>query len=169
MVISLVNEGCVSFHRVKELISGFTNNEINMSEGYIVKLQKRCHEKLADFDNELHKTIIQQSVINWDDTVIDINKKQACLRFYGTDKLVYYKAHEKKDKIGLDENQILQNLSKDTVAVHDHNKVNYNDDYDFTNAECCVHLIRDLRKLNENLPRVWIDKLINLLVTTNNI
>lgn len=168
LAVSLVNEGCVSFHRVKELISGFTNNEVNMSEGYIVKLQKRCYEKLADFDNELHKKILQQSVINWDDTVIDINKKQSCLRFYGTDKLAYYKAHEKKDKIGLDEDQILQNLSKYTVVVHDHNKVNYNDDYDFTNAECCVHLIRDLKELNENLPRTWIDKLINLLITTNN-
>ena len=168
LAVSLINEGCVSFHRTKELISGFTNGEMNMSEGYIVKLQKRCFEKLSSFDNELHKKILQQKVIHWDDTVIDINKKQSCLRFYGTDKLAYYKAHEKKDKKGLDEDGILKNLSKETVVVHDHNKVNYNEDYDFTNAECCVHLIRNLKELNENMPRSWIDKLITLLVETNN-
>jgi len=30
-----------------------------------------------------------------------------------------------------------------------------------------VHLIRDLNKLKDVLPREWINKLIELLVTTN--
>lgn len=55
----------------------------------------------------------------------------------------------------------------DTILVHDHNKVNYNDDYVFTNAECCVHLLRDLKKQNELKPRKWIDDLISLFVNTN--
>lgn len=38
LAISFINEGYVSFHRTKELISGFTNSEMNMSEGYIAKL-----------------------------------------------------------------------------------------------------------------------------------
>ena len=167
LAVSLLNEGNVSYHRVKELISGFTNNEMNMSEGYLVKLQKRCYEKLTNFDAELHEEILKQKVVNWDDTVIDVNAKRACLRFYGTEKLAYYKAHEKKNKEGIEEDGILQYLSKDTVVVHDHNKVNYNSEYEFTNAECCVHLIRDLKELSENMPRKWIEKLIHLLVTTN--
>ena len=40
MALSLVNEGYVSFHRTKELVSGFTGGQMNMSEGYIAKLQK---------------------------------------------------------------------------------------------------------------------------------
>lgn len=167
LAMSLTNEGCVSFHRTKELISGFTGGELNMSEGYIAKLQKRCYKKLKDFENELNKKILTLKVINWDDTVITINGKQACLRFYGNEQIKYYKAHEKKNKEGIDEDGILPYLSKDTVVVHDHNKVNYNEDYDFTNAECCVHLIRDLNKLNDVLPREWIKKLIDLIVSTN--
>ena len=168
LAISLVNEGCVSFHRTKELISGFTGGEMNLSEGFISKLQKRCYDKLDNFGNEIHQKILKEKVINWDDTTISINGKQSCLRFYGNEKLKYYKAHEKKDKAGLDDDGILPYLNKDTVVVHDHNKVNYNEDYEFTNAECCVHLIRDLNKLNESLPREWINKLIKLLVDTNN-
>ena len=72
------------------------------------------------------------------------------------------------NKEGVDNDGILKFLSKDCVVVHDHNKVNYNDDYNFTNAECCVHLIRDLNKLNDVLSREWINKLIALLVSTNN-
>ena len=168
IALSLVNEGYVSFKRTRELISGFTDGEMTMSEGYIAKLQKRCYEKLKDFDNNLHQEILKQQVLNWDDTTISIDGKQSCLRFYGNERLKYYKAHEKKDKAGIDEDGILKYLSKDTVVVHDHNKVNYNEDYEFTNAECCVHLIRDLRELNDCLPREWIENLINLLVETNN-
>ena len=168
LALSLVNEGFVSFKRTRELISGFTGQELNMSEGYIAKLQKRCYSKLEEFDNELHKKLLKESLIHWDDTAISINGKQSCLRFYGNEKLKYYKAHEKKNKEGIDNDGILPFLPKKTVVVHDHNIVNYNDDYDFTNAECCVHLIRDLKELNECLPREWIDKLIKLFVETNN-
>ena len=139
-----------------------------MSEGYISKLQKKCYNKLEEFDNALHKHLLKEKVLNWDDTAITINGKQACLRVYATELLAYYKAHEKKNKQGLDEDGILKYLDKQTVVVHDHNKVNYNDDYVFINAECCVHLIRDLKKLKESVKREWIDKLTKLLIDTNN-
>ena len=64
-----------------------------------------------------------------------VNTQRSCLRFYGTEKLVMYTAHEKKDQGGLDEDNILNVLSKETIVEHDHNKVNYNDDYIFENAE----------------------------------
>ncbi|MEG1793371.1 MAG: transposase [Bacilli bacterium] len=169
LALSLVNEGYVSFKRTRELISGFTGMEMQMSEGYISKLQKRCYNKLKLFEAEILKKVISQKILCWDDTGISINGKNACLRFYGTDTIKYYKAHEKKDKEGIDEDGILKLLDKETVVMHDHNKVNYNDDYDFTNAECCVHLIRDLKELNGVLPRKWIEDLISLLVDTNNI
>lgn len=169
LAVSLVNEGCVSFKRTRELISGFTGGEMNMSEGFIAKLQKKCYKKLEYFDKKLYEKIISLSVINWDDTEISIDGKRACLRFYGSNELAYYKAHLKKDKSGLDEDNVLNLLSKDKVVVHDHNKVNYNGNYEFINAECCVHLIRDLKKNKENLAtHTWEDKLITLLVDTNN-
>lgn len=37
MVVSLINEGNISFHRTKELIKGFSNNEMNMSADFTIK------------------------------------------------------------------------------------------------------------------------------------
>lgn len=99
----------------------------------------------------MKRAVIQLAILHWDDTVIAVNKERACLRFYGNEKLAYYRTHEKKDKIGLDEDQILLSLDENTYVVHDHNKVNYNDDYEFQNVECCVHLLRDLKKVIDNL------------------
>lgn len=167
LAMSLINEGCVSYNRTRSLISGFTNNEINMSEGFMVKLQKKSHENLASFINELKVKILKEKILHWDDTVIKIDKQRSCLRYYGNEKLALYTAHDKKNKHGLDEDGILNNLTEKTTVIHDHNTINYNSDYEFENAECCVHLIRELKKIKENLNRQWAKDLIKLLTETN--
>lgn len=72
-----------------------------------------------------------------------------------------------KIKKGLDEDGILSSLDEKTVVVHDHNKVNYNDDYEFINVECCAHLLRDLRKMVDNLSHEWSKEMIQLLLDGN--
>lgn len=164
LAITLMNQGYVSMSRTREIISGLTQNEMSLSEGYIAKLQKRMANQLEGFIKELKKEMLSLSVVHWDDTVIMINKKRACLRFYGNEKTALYTAHEKKDKEGLDQDGILTLLGKETVVVHDHNIVNYNDEYEFQNAECCVHLIRDLQKVIDNLHHEWAENMIRLIV-----
>lgn len=167
MALSLINEGCVSYNRTKKLIQGFSNNEINMSEGYMVKLQKQCANNLTSFISDLKVKLINEKQLNWDDTVIAINKKRSCLRYYGNESLALYTAHEQKNKMGIDDDGILSNLTDKTTVIHDHNKINYNKEYNFENAECCVHLLRALKSLNENLKREWLEDLMQLLTTTN--
>lgn len=167
LALSLINEGCVSFNRTRNLIRGFSDNQLDMSEGYLVKLQKKCSDKLETFINDLKRKIINEKVLYWDDTVISINQKDSCLRFYGTEKLALFTAHERKNKIGLDKDGILSNLTKETTVVHDHNTINYNNEYNFENAECCVHLLRDLKKLDDILNRKWMKELKKLLTETN--
>lgn len=165
--LTLMNQANVTINKAQKITKGLTDGEIELSEGYIAKLQKRASEKLSDFMEEMKIEIIKQPLLHWDDTVIMIDTKRSCLRFYGTDKLAMYKAHAQKDKIGLDEDGILNVLSKETVVEHDHNKVNYNDDYYFQNAECNVHLIRDLKKVIDNLNHTWAKKLIELITKMN--
>lgn len=167
LALTLMNEGYVSMARTKEIIAGLTKNEIDLSVGYIAKLQKRLDTCLKGFNEELKRAVIQLSVIHWDDTVIAVDKQRSCLRFYGNDKFAYYRAHEKKDKVGLDEDQILMSLDSDTYVVHDHNKVNYNAEYEFQNVECCVHLLRDLKKVVDNLGHEWPKHMIELLLKAN--
>lgn len=167
IAVSLINEGCVSYNRTRTLIKEFSGNEMDLSEGYLVKLQKKCANGLDVFINDLKRKIINEKIVNWDDTVIMVNQKQACLRFYGTPKLALYTAHERKNKEGLDKDNILNQLTSNTTVIHDHNTINYHNDYDFQNAECCVHLLRDLKKANDNLGHEWTEKLSALLVAAN--
>lgn len=129
--LTLMNQANVTINKAKKITYGMTDGEIDLSEGYIAKLQKRASEKSQNFMKEIKVEIIKQKLLHWDDTVIMIDTKRSCLRFYGTDKLAMHTAHEHKDKEGLAEDGILNVLAKDTVVVHDHNKVNYNQDYKF--------------------------------------
>lgn len=165
--LTLINQANVTINKAQKITYGMTDGEINLSEGYIAKLQKRAAETLEDFMKETKIEIIKQKLLHWDDTVIMINKKRGCLRFYGTERLAYYTAHLHKDKDGLDEDGILQLLPEDTIVEHDHNKVNYNKDYRYQNAECNRHLITDLKKVTENLGHSWSSELTELLATTN--
>ena len=161
--LTLMNQANVTINKAQKITKGMTNGEIDLSEGYIAKLQKRGAKNLEKFMQEIKKEMIKQRLIHWDDTVIMINTKRSCLRFYGTEKLAMYTAHLKKDKEGLDEDGILTALPKETVVEHDHNKINYNEEYVFTNAECNVHLLRDLQKVIDNLNHKWAKRLKELL------
>lgn len=165
--LALMNQGNVPLNKVRKMIDGFTGSEIQFSEGYLCKLQQRAARGTADFTEEIRKQLLKQNVVSWDDTVMMVNTQRACLRFYGTEKLALYKAHLRKNKEGLDKDNILKLLPSTTTVVHDHNKVNYNDDYVYGNAECNAHLLRDLKKVQDNLGHPWTQKLSKLLTDTH--
>ncbi len=175
VALSLANEGNVSMNKIRHIIRGFSHDEIDMSEGYIAKLQKKASEKLATFKAELYKKILTCKLLYWDDTVIMINAKRGCLRFYGDKNIAYYTAHNHKNEDGIKEDGILNTLSKNVTVMHDHNIINYK--YSYQNIECNVHLIRDLEKCKNNTCHEWCDKFKTLvqkiihdrkeLITTN--
>ena len=163
LALTLSNVGNVPFNKTRRILSGLSMEEIEPCEGYLSKLQKTASKGLESFIQELHEAIIQSEIVYWDDTVIQINKQQSCMRYYGNEDICLFKAHEKKNKEGLDKDNILSLLDKNTVVEHDHNKVNYNPEYEFINAECCQHLLRDLKKVEVNIPeRTWCKKMIEL-------
>ena len=63
--------------------------------------------------------------------------------------------YEAKDRAGIDEDSILAALSPDTIVMHDHNTINYNDDFQFQNIECNEHLSRDLQSLIDDSGHSW--------------
>jgi transposase len=166
--LTLLDIGNVPINKVKRIIDGLTMNEINLSEGFISKLQQRAASKLDAFIKDAKFYITHLKLIHWDDTTIMVNKKRSCIRFYGNEDVALYFAHLRKDKEGIDEDNILKLVSSLAVLIHDHNLVNYNKDYSFINAECCQHLIRDLQKVTDNIPnRTWASKIKELFQEYN--
>lgn len=163
MALALINLGFVSVKRSRELIMGLMGNKIKPSEGYIFKMTRRAAGKLKKFVNDVKDACVRQKILYWDDTVIFINTKRGCMRFYGNERLAFYTAHEKKDAAGIEADGILAGLTSFTSLMHDHVKYNYREEFLFKNLECIAHLQRELQKLYNNSGHKWALKLKELI------
>ncbi len=101
MILSLINSNNVTINKVASFIKEITNGRLSPSEGSIVKLQKQISKKLKEFKEELRQIILGQELLHWDDSVVFVNLARACFRFYGTENIAYYTAHEHKDLEGI--------------------------------------------------------------------
>ena len=79
--VNLVSEVNIKelYHSIKgaDALLNQANNEIDLSEGYISKIQKNAAKELEKFNNELKIKLITKPLLYWDDTVIFVNKKRA--------------------------------------------------------------------------------------------
>ena len=163
MALALINLGFVSVKRSRELIIGLMGDRIKPSEGYVFKLTRRAARKLKKFVNDVKDACVRQKILHWDDTVIFINTKRGCMRFYGNERLAFYTAHEKKDAAGIEADGILARLTSFTSLMHDHVKYNYRKEFLFRNLECIAHLERELQKLYNDSGHRWALKLKELI------
>ena len=164
--LSLGNTHNCPYNKIRTFFQGVTNEKVGPSEAYLCKVQKRAAEALEPFIEELRsKLATETDLFVWDDTVVDVNGERCCMRVYTTNDMALYTAHEEKGLKGLDEDNILQNLSSDVTVVHDHNKVNYNDKYKFKNAECNQHLLRAILRASKETKHAEWDAIHELIQT----
>lgn len=155
LALSLTNTVNAAMNKTAMFLNGLTQGELSPCEGYVAKLQGRAAKWLRQFREDLKRVLITLRIVYWDDTVIMILTKRACLRFYGDERIAYYTAHTHKDMESLDDDNVLNLLTEDTKAMHDHNTVNYNSKYHFENIECNQHLQRDCQKNTDNTCHKW--------------
>ena len=155
IALSLMNTVNAPMNKVGLFLAGITDEEITPCDGYIAKLQLRAAKGLTQFYADLRLKLIALILLYWDDTVIYISTKRACLRFYGDESIAFYTAHMKKGLKGLLEDNVLPLLTDDTKVMHDHNTVNYNPLFHFQNLECDQHLERDGQKNSDDTGHEW--------------
>lgn len=166
LAISLMNTVNAPINKTAMFLNGITGGDLRPCEGYIAKVQARAAKNLIQFRDDLRLELIRRRLVYWDDTVIFVLTKRACLRFYGDETIAYYTAHEHKDMSGIDEDNILALLTADTKVMHDHNTLNYNEKFLFENIECCQHLERDCQKNTDDTGHKWTKDLKELIAST---
>lgn len=148
LICVLLKGGIVSVKRVSLIINSLL--KLNISEGYICKLARQLGEMCEDFSKKVTSLFQFFTIIGWDDTVVRANGKNICFRTYVTNFISLYTAHDQKNLQGLIDDGILTSLTVLNRVIHDHNTVNYNEIFNFLNAECNAHLLRDLLRVYEN-------------------
>ena len=183
------NVSNAALNKIVSFISGISNNEINLTEGYLVKIQKWVANKLNNFIHNLKVKVILLKRLFGDDTIVkfgigklaegfsetvleevpnDNGKKvkSGIIRFYWDDEWALLIGYKNSD--GINEDGILDNLNEECVVMYDHLILNYNEKYLFENVECNENTLRYLKgNIDIFSKHEWVLKMRNLLEETN--
>ncbi|MDR3257665.1 MAG: transposase, partial [Mycoplasmataceae bacterium] len=78
----LVNEGYVAINRIANFFYELTSGAINISEGYIAKIQNDLASKLIPTYQQIQNEVTKEKVTHFDETSISVNGKQATIQGY---------------------------------------------------------------------------------------
>lgn len=95
IILSMMNEANTPLNKINSFFSGVTKGEINPTEGYFIKLQKKAAKGLNEFTHDLKEKIISLKNLYWDDTVVNfgLGKPE---EGYSEEDLEYLKKQEEK-------------------------------------------------------------------------
>jgi len=148
-------DGLVSMQEMMKDVLGVT-----LSQGTISNIQKRCHDKLESFEQNLKKQLIQEDVVNFDETGMRVNKHLHWMHVACTDSLSLYHLDPRRGVTAMDTMGILPEFSG--RAIHDHLKAYYQ--YVCDHGLCNAHHLRELIYALEQYDQPWAGRLIDCLI-----
>jgi len=163
IAVDLYAEGAVSNDRICEFINAISGNKLNISTGSIYHFCKQFANKCEGEIDLITNKLLNSDVALTDATHIKNNGKQAYIRNQSTNEWVLYTGFESKRKDELAERGIFSNFTG--TFVHDHETALYN--FGTGNAECNVHLIRYLKKNDEEAKNSWSSEMRTLMSEMN--
>lgn len=151
--------GFMSYNRITSLLRDLTGTTI--SEGTIVSMVGRCAEAVEPCLKEIRERILNEKVINVDETGVHINGRIAWVHSTSTPTLMIQTVSRKRGCKGIDEHGIVPEF--DGILVHDFWKSYLM--YDVKHAFCCAHLLRELVGIKELEPdHMWVTCFMHLLL-----
>ena len=148
------------YNRIQDYFSEQMN--IPISVGSIYNFNQEAYDLLKTFDEVAKKRLIKSSVINADETGINIDGKRRWLHSASNPLWTYFYPHVKRGSDAMDEIGIIPNFSG--ILCHDHWKSYYN--YNCLHALCNAHHIRELeRAIDDN--QNWAKEMQDFLIKAN--
>ena len=133
---------------------------VQMSEGTVWDLIKRCALALAPVEQQIKAALTQAEVIHQDETGLYVAGKRHWMHVTCTPSLTHYHVDRSRGQAALEAIGILPSFTG--ISIHDGWASYFL--YDCQHAACIVHLLRDLVFLAEEQGAVWAADLKELLL-----
>ncbi len=133
---------------------------VQMSEGTIWELMKRCAGQLASVEQQIKEALIQSEVIHQDETGLHVGGLRHWMHVTCTPTLTHYHVDKSRGQAALEAIGILPQFTG--ISIHDGWGSYFL--YDCQHAACIVHLLRELVFLAEEQGAVWAADLKELLL-----
>jgi transposase len=149
----------IPYDRVEELFKDLFGQPF--SEGSLFTANQICYEALEGTEQEIRQQILNEPVVNYDETGARVEGKLHWLHVAGTSRLTSYSIHQKRGSEAMDAMGILPYYTG--VAKHDclHAYFKY---LNCSHSLCNAHHLRELTWVFENLDQVWARQMYELLL-----
>jgi len=133
---------------------------VQMSEGTVSELIKRCAKHLESVEQQIKEALIQTTVIHQDETGLYVAGKRYWMHTSSTPTLTHYHVDPSRGQDALEAIGILPVFQG--ISIHDAWGSYFL--YDCEHAMCLVHILRDLVFQAETQKAVWAIDLKDLLL-----
>lgn len=134
---------------------------VQMSEGTLANLIKRTAHVLKPVEQQIKTALSQAKVIHQDETGLYVMGQRLWMHVTCTPTLTHYQVHASRGHDALDEIGILAHFVG--TSVHDAWKAYFL--YGCHHSLCCVHILRELTFLSQEMGLWWAHKMLLLLTT----
>jgi transposase len=158
IAVYLVQQQLVPLARACEVMGDLLG--VQMSEGTVWELIKRCAGQLAPVEQQIKEALIQSEVIHQDETGLYVAGTRHWMHVTCTPTLTHYHVDLSRGQAALEAIGILPHFTG--TSVHDGWGSYFL--YDCQHAACMVHLLRELVFLAEEQGALWAADLKELLL-----
>jgi transposase len=138
---------------------------VQVSEGTLTTMITRTAHLLKPIEEQIKTALSQAKVIHQDETGLYVMGKRLWMHVTCTSTLTHYQAHGSRGHAALDEIGILAHFVG--TSVHDAWKAYFL--YGCHHSLCCVHILRELTFLSQEMGLWWTHKMITLLSRMKNV
>lgn len=158
--VYLLNQQLLPYERTAELFGDLLGQPIAV--GTLTNWQQRCSEKLAPIEQKTKEQLVSAAVLHLDETGMRTNGELHWVHTVSTAERTFYYMHPKRGQEAMAEMGILPQFQG--TAVHDFWKPYQR--FDCKHAFCNVHLLRELKFVDEQHQQVWAREMSVLLLAT---
>ncbi len=154
-------EQMLPFERTSEY---FKNQcSIGVSTGSLVSFNAEAYEKLGEFESIVKLKLIQEDVLNADETSINLNGTNIWLHTASSDLWTLFYPHAKRGSDAMEEMGVLKEFKG--ILCHDHWKPYFM--FQCLHALCNAHHLRELERAAEQDNQTWAKTMQDLLLEIN--
>lgn len=134
-----------------------------ISAGTVFSFNQQAHAALEQFELTVISRLLSSSVLNADETGINLNGKNHWLHCISSSKWTLFHAHPKRGTEAIEFKEVLNHYQG--ILVHDHWKPYFK--LSCQHALCNAHHLRELTYAHEQEQQAWAERMRKLLLAIN--
>ena len=157
LVVYLIQQK-MSYEQVQQFMEEVFG--LPLGGGTIEAANKECYERLEESERQIKEGLLGSKVIHCDETGIRCANKTQWVHVTCNERFTYYFLHLKRGKEAMDEIGILPRYKGNCV----HDRWSSYERYECEHSYCNVHLLRELRFVEEEMGRKWAKEMKRVLL-----